>query len=108
MPAFSTRSICRVSCVTVSGSAALLPGPAADGAAGSGAAEAAGRRRVTCAWKSKKLLEDIGREYNAALMIVQASARSCHPERQRRTSRPSDAWREKQQPSAWNERPFGV
>src|SRR3954467_10944844 len=64
MPAFSTRSICRVSCVTVSGSGALLPEAVADRATGGRGAAAAGRRRVTCAWKSKKLLEDIGGKYN--------------------------------------------
>ena len=68
MPDFSTRSICRVSWVTVSGSGAFAPARSAVGLRPRARA-ADGRRRATCAWKSKKLLEDIRREYNAASAV---------------------------------------
>src|SRR3954470_7196303 len=74
IPVLRTRSICLVSCVTVSGSGAVVLHAGCDACGAGGVASRAGRRRVTLAWKSKKpagggfgVLDDIGREYNPEL-----------------------------------------
>src|SRR4051794_33121129 len=71
IPVLRTRSICLVSCVTVSGSGAVVLHAGCDACGAGGVASRAGRRRVTLAWKSKKpagdgfgVLDDIVREYN--------------------------------------------